>query len=93
MSQYSIENNFVLICKIVPTSALFVPVEVKFYKHNRTKCFQKITEDLSFIATLVLMCVTLICNRRIAASVKGRIYKPLVKAGMTYGLETVALTH
>ncbi|KAL7867553.1 hypothetical protein SRHO_G00089370 [Serrasalmus rhombeus] len=34
----------------------------------------------------------LICDRRIAARVKGKVYKTVVRPAMTYGLETVALS-
>ena len=33
-----------------------------------------------------------ICDRRVPARVKGKVYKVAVKAAMLYGLETVALT-
>ena len=33
-----------------------------------------------------------ICNRRVPARVKGKVYKVAVRPAMLYGLETVALT-
>ena len=33
-----------------------------------------------------------ICDRRVSARVKGKVYKVAVRSAMSYGLETVALT-
>ena len=34
----------------------------------------------------------MICDRRLSAYMKGKVYKMVVRSGMLYGLETVPLT-